>query len=97
MVWKPFIPVSDKKTPPEKNTLGSISFQSTESGAGLQFLPIDGMAKAVIKGLRFRRHRYHIASHRVNSHRTHVRVHVHVHGSALDCARVLMFEPVLLS
>ena len=37
--------------PPEKKTLGKISFQSTKSGAGEQFLLQDCMAKAPIKGV----------------------------------------------
>ena len=41
--------VSVKNTPPEKKTVGKMSFQSTKAGAGLQFLPLDCMAKANIQ------------------------------------------------
>ena len=40
-----------KNTPPEKNTGGKTGFQSTKSGAGEQFLLLDFMAKARIKGV----------------------------------------------
>ena len=44
--------VRDKNTPPEKKMRGKSSFQSTNSGAGLQFLLLDCRAKACTKGLR---------------------------------------------
>ena len=37
-----------------------ISLQSAKSGAGEQFLPVDCMAKARVKGMFFSQHRYHI-------------------------------------
>ena len=48
----------DKNTPPEKKTLGSIRFQSTESRAGLQFPHVDSMAKATTKGRLFFTHNF---------------------------------------
>ena len=39
-----------KKHSSGEEDLGSVSFQSTESGAGLQLPPMDGMAKAAMKG-----------------------------------------------
>ena len=42
---------SVKKTAPERNAHGNSSFQSTKSGAGLQFLLPGGMAKAQVKGV----------------------------------------------
>ena len=39
----------NKNTPPEKNTQWSTSFQSTESGAGKQFLLLDCRARACAK------------------------------------------------
>ena len=45
------LPVSKKKTPPEKKTLGKISLQKAKSVAGEQFLPADCMAKARRKGV----------------------------------------------
>ena len=46
------IPVSvNKNTPPENKTLGNISFQSTKSGSGEQFLLQDCRAMADTKGL----------------------------------------------
>ena len=50
--------VCEKNTPPDKKTGWKISFESTESGAGLQFLLLARMAKAHVKGLIFHRHRY---------------------------------------
>ena len=48
------IPVSrEKNTPPEKKALGKIGFQSTKSGAGEQFLPLDCMATGRVKGMCF--------------------------------------------
>ena len=45
-------PASVKKnTPPEKQSLGTISLKSTESGAGEQFMPQDSRAKAFITGM----------------------------------------------
>ena len=41
------------KTIPEKNTCENIGFQSTKSGAGLQFPPLDRVAKARAKGVSF--------------------------------------------
>ena len=41
----------NKNTPPEKNTHWNISPQSTEPGAGEQFLLKDCMAKAPTKGI----------------------------------------------
>ena len=43
--------VCGKSTPPEKTTLGKMSFQSTKSGAGEQFLLQDCRAKAHVKGV----------------------------------------------
>ena len=45
----------------EKSTLRNISFQRTNWGAGLQFLPLDCMAKARVRGfaLFVHRHRHH--------------------------------------
>ena len=43
------IAVSDKHTPLDKKALGKTSFQSTNSGAGEQFLPPDCRAKACQK------------------------------------------------
>ena len=43
-----------ENTPPENETLWKISFQSTKSGAGEQFLPLDGIARARIRGCFFR-------------------------------------------
>ena len=49
---RPVIPVSRKEnTPPENETLGKMSLQSTESGAGEQLLPLDSMARARIEGV----------------------------------------------
>ena len=45
--------VCEKNTPPEKNTCGKISFQSTKSGAGEQFLLQDCRARACAKGTLF--------------------------------------------
>ena len=45
--------VSEKNTPPGRKTLWKIGFQSTESGAGMQFLPLDCLAKARAKGVFF--------------------------------------------
>ena len=45
--------VCEKNTPPEKKTCGKSSFQSTKSGAGEQFLPLDCFAKARAKGFFF--------------------------------------------
>ena len=42
--------MSVKKTPPENDTLGKVSLQSTKSGAGEQFLLLDCRAEARIKG-----------------------------------------------
>ena len=42
-----------------KNTRWDISFQSTKSGAGLQFLLLGRMAKSQVKGMFVQRHRYH--------------------------------------
>ena len=47
------MPVSVKNTPPD----GESAFESTESGAGLQFLLLGRMAKAHVKGVLFHRHR----------------------------------------
>ena len=48
------IPVSVKKnTPREKKTCGTISFRSTKSGSGEQFLLQDCRAKAGTKGVLF--------------------------------------------
>ena len=35
-----------QNTPPDKKTPGNISFQSSKSEAGMQFLPLDCTAKA---------------------------------------------------
>ena len=43
--------VCEKNTPPEKNTGGEISFESTESGAGEQFPPLDCKVDAHVKGV----------------------------------------------
>ena len=43
--------VSEKHTPPEKRTLGTISMTNTESGAGERFLVEDCRAKALTKGV----------------------------------------------
>ena len=52
--------VCEKSTPPEKNNRHWIvSFQSTKSGAGEQFLLLDCRARACAKGALLRRHRYH--------------------------------------
>ena len=45
--------VCEQNTPPEKTTLGDMSFRSTTSGAGEQFLLQDCMAKADVKGVFF--------------------------------------------
>ena len=50
----------ERNTPPENTTPWNISFQSTKSGAGLQFLQLGRMAKAQAKGVFFHRHRYDI-------------------------------------
>ena len=50
--------VCEKNTPPEKKTLGTISLQSTKSGAGEGFLLLGRMANARAKGVFFHRHRY---------------------------------------
>ena len=42
-----------KHTPPEKNRHWNISFQSTKSGAGWQFPPLDCRARARLKGMCF--------------------------------------------
>ena len=48
------VPVSvNKNTPPENNTHWNISFQSTKSGAGKQFLPLDFRTVALRKGVFF--------------------------------------------
>ena len=50
--WCVSLPVSvNKNTPPEKNTCGEISFQSTKSGGGKEFLLLDRRAKARAKGV----------------------------------------------
>ena len=43
--------VCEKNTPPDKKTGWNISFESTKSGAGLQFLLLGRMAKAHGKGV----------------------------------------------
>ena len=43
--------VSEKNTPPDKRTGWKISFESTKSGAGLQFRFLGRMAKARAKGM----------------------------------------------
>ena len=43
--------VYEKVTPPDKKTGWKISFENTESGAGLQFLLLGRMAKARVKGV----------------------------------------------
>ena len=46
------IPVSvNKHTPPDKNASQDISFESTKSGAGLQFMLLGRMAKPLSKGV----------------------------------------------
>ena len=37
-------------TPPENKTIREMSFQSTKSGAGEQFPPLDSMARARLEG-----------------------------------------------
>ena len=44
------VPVSVKKTPPERKILRKTGFQSTKSGAGERLLPRDCRAKAGTKG-----------------------------------------------
>ena len=43
--------VNKKESPPEKKTIGETGFQSTKSGAGMQFQPLGYVAKALIKGV----------------------------------------------
>ena len=43
--------VCEKNTPPENHIRGKISFQSTKSGAGEQFLLLDCKARAFAKGM----------------------------------------------
>ena len=45
------ISVSEQNTPPDKKTGWKPSFESTKSGAGLQFLLLGRMAKAHLKGM----------------------------------------------
>ena len=54
------IPASAKKTLLRKivHTGNNISFQSTEPGAGEEFLLLDYRARACAKGVFFHRHRY---------------------------------------
>ena len=53
--------VCEKNTPPEKNTRWTTSFQSTKSGAGLQFLLWDCRARACAQKECFvHRSQYHI-------------------------------------
>ena len=42
--------VSEQITPPKNSTLWKTGFQSTKSRAGMQFLPLDCLAKARAKG-----------------------------------------------
>ena len=49
--------VCENKTPLDNKTGWNISFESTKSGAGLQFLLLGRMAKAHGKGVFFHRHR----------------------------------------
>ena len=43
--------VCEKETPPEKKTLGQIGSQSTDSGAGAQFMLLGCGAKAPKQGV----------------------------------------------
>ena len=49
VVRLPSLLVFVNKHTPDNNTFGTISFRSTTSGAGLQFLPLDRVANARVK------------------------------------------------
>ena len=40
-----------RNAPPEKKRRGTSCFQTTRSGGGEQFVPLDSMAKACVKGV----------------------------------------------
>ena len=52
-----------KSTPSDNYRYWKIGFQSTKSGAGLQFLPLNCRARARREGVFFHRHRHHCCSY----------------------------------
>ena len=60
-MWLSLIPVSsEKNTPPKDRTRWKISFDSTKSGAGEQFLLLDCRGQAPVQVVFFYTHRYRL-------------------------------------